>query len=223
MLTVGQPQASTGAVVSLTERRKRSYYRLAIVDNRLVGYLALGVKQPDSLAVKRLIDEGLSIQEIKKDLLRGEFDSQRFFSGKHTYTLQRWMTTGELPTPLPPLPEWLVEKRPGEPHATSQERERSFVTGREKIVLFQDKASQDPPTSSPANECLLACPALGGPVTIDVLNRETPGGADFSPGRTVCSRMLSVWGVCTPLPSWFASGRHDDVVESAPGAREERR
>ncbi|HET8845557.1 MAG TPA: FAD-dependent oxidoreductase, partial [Ktedonobacteraceae bacterium] len=114
MLTVGNPLDSSEYVTPLMERRKGSYYRLALSGDRLVGYLALGAKQPDSLAIKRLIDEGLSVREIKKDLLRGEFDSRKYFSGKRTYAVQRMITTGQLPTPLPPVPGLIAgEKRTG--------------------------------------------------------------------------------------------------------------
>ena len=104
MLTVGNPLASPESVVPLAERRKGSYCLLSLVDDRLVGYLALGSTQPDSLAIKRIIDEGLSVREITKDLLRGEFDARKYFSGKRTYAAQRMITTGQLPTPLPPMP-----------------------------------------------------------------------------------------------------------------------
>lgn len=104
MLTVGNPMDDSAYTTPLTEKRKGSYYRLSLVDDRLVGYLALGSKQPDSLAIKRVIDEGLSVRDIKKDLLHGEFDSRKYFSGTRTYAVQRMITTGQLPTPLPPMP-----------------------------------------------------------------------------------------------------------------------
>ncbi len=104
MLTVGNPLARQGNVTPLTEKRKGSYCLLSLVDDRLVGYLSLGSAQPDSLAIKRIIDEGLSVREITKDLLRGEFDARKYFSGKRTYAAQRMITTGQLPTPLPPMP-----------------------------------------------------------------------------------------------------------------------
>lgn len=148
MLTVGQALASTGPIISLTEQRKGSYYRLAVADDRLVGYLALGTNQPDSLAIKRLVDEGFSIREIKKDLLRGEFDSQRFFAGKHTYTLRRWMTTGQLPTPLPPLPEYLAEHKHDGSRNAPQESVLSLVAGGEQARPSQKEAPQDPATRS---------------------------------------------------------------------------
>jgi NADPH-dependent 2,4-dienoyl-CoA reductase/sulfur reductase-like enzyme len=104
MLTVGNPLANRESVVPLAEKRKGSYCLLSLVDDRLVGYLSLGSAQPDSLAIKRIIDEGLSVREITKDLLRGEFDARKYFSSKRTYAAQRMLTTGQLPTPLPPVP-----------------------------------------------------------------------------------------------------------------------
>jgi NAD(P)H-nitrite reductase large subunit len=104
MLTVGNTLSWPAEIAPLTERRKGRYCRLMIIDNRLVGYLSLGAAQPDSLAIKRIIDEGLSVREITKSLLRGEFDARKFFSGKRSYAVQRMITTGQLPTPLPPIP-----------------------------------------------------------------------------------------------------------------------
>jgi len=103
LLTVGDPLAWPERIVPLTARRKGSYRRLSIVDNRLVGYLALGSTPPDSMAIKRIIDEGLSVREITKDLLRGEFDARKYFSGKRSYAVHRMISTGQVPTPLPPI------------------------------------------------------------------------------------------------------------------------
>jgi NAD(P)H-nitrite reductase large subunit len=104
MLTVGNPLAWPDKITPLTERRKGSYCRLALLDDRLIGYLSLGPTQPDGLAIKRIIDEGLSVREITKSLLRGEFDARKYFSGKRSYAVQRMLITGQLPTPLPPVP-----------------------------------------------------------------------------------------------------------------------
>ncbi|HEX4715339.1 MAG TPA: FAD-dependent oxidoreductase, partial [Ktedonobacteraceae bacterium] len=103
LLTVGDPLAWPERIVPLTARRKGSYRRLSIVDNRLVGYLALGSTPPDSMAIKRIIDEGLSVREITRDLLRGEFDARKYFSGKRSYAVHRMISTGQVPTPLPPI------------------------------------------------------------------------------------------------------------------------
>ena len=103
MLTVGSPLAWPESVVPMTMKRKNSYCRLSLVDDRLVGYLSLGSAQPDSLAIKRIIDEGLSVRDIARDLLRGRFDARAYFSGKRSYTAHRMLSTGQLPTPLPPV------------------------------------------------------------------------------------------------------------------------
>jgi NADPH-dependent 2,4-dienoyl-CoA reductase/sulfur reductase-like enzyme len=132
MLTVGSSLGDSEYVVPLTEQHKGSYHRLLLVDDRLVGYLAIGSRPPDSLAIKRLIDEGLSIRDIKKELLRGEFDARKYFSGKRTYAVQRMITTGQMPTPLPPVPGIIggqrrAMPRPSEPGAPLQRR--SHVSG----------------------------------------------------------------------------------------------
>jgi hypothetical protein len=70
---------------------------MAVIDDRLVGYLSLGSSQPDSLAIKRIIEEGLSIRDIKKSLLKGTFDARSYFSRRRTHSAQRMVTTGKLP------------------------------------------------------------------------------------------------------------------------------
>jgi len=111
MLTVGNPLAKPDEVTPLTERRKGSYRRLSLLDDRLIGYLSLGTASPDGLAIKRIIDEGLSVREITRDLLRGEFDARKYFSGKRSYAVQKMLTTGQLPTPLPPMPGIIAGER----------------------------------------------------------------------------------------------------------------
>jgi NAD(P)H-nitrite reductase large subunit len=102
MLTVGNPLLWRDAAATLTDSSRGSYRRLTIMDDRLIGYLSLGPAQPDSLAIKRIIDEGLSIRDIKKALLKGNFDARTYFSRKRTSAAERMITTGKLPTPLPP-------------------------------------------------------------------------------------------------------------------------
>lgn len=111
MLTVGSPLGWPEHTEPLTAQRKNSYYRLLLVDDRLVGYLSLGSAQPDSLAIKRLIDEGLPVREIVKDLLRGKFDARAYFSRKRSYAAQKLLSTGQLPTPLPPVHSILSGER----------------------------------------------------------------------------------------------------------------
>lgn len=104
MLTVGNVLQSNHTVSTLTDNSRGSYRRICVLDDRLVGYLSLGSVQPDSLAIKRIIDEGLSIRDIKKELLRGTFDARKYFSRQRTYAVQRMVTTGKLPRDLEPRP-----------------------------------------------------------------------------------------------------------------------
>src|SRR5215470_7818950 len=106
MLTVGNPLQWLDSATILTDSSRGSYRRISVIDDRLVGYLSLGPTQPDGLAIKRLIDEGLSIRDIKKDLLRGEFDVRKYFSRQRTYAAQRMVSTGKLspPAQVQPIP-----------------------------------------------------------------------------------------------------------------------
>ncbi len=99
MLTVGNPLQWREGATTLTDSSRGSYRCLSIVDDRLTGYLSLGPTQPDGLAIKRLIDEGLSIRDIKKALLKGEFDARKYFSRQRTYAAQCMLNTGKLPSP----------------------------------------------------------------------------------------------------------------------------
>lgn len=99
MLAAGNPIQWRDAATTLTDSSKGSYRRLSIVDDRLVGYLSLGPSQPDGLAIKRLIDEGPSIRDVKKALLKGDFDARKYFSRRRTYAAQYMVNTGKLPSP----------------------------------------------------------------------------------------------------------------------------
>jgi Na+-translocating ferredoxin:NAD+ oxidoreductase RnfC subunit len=58
------------------------------------------------------------------------------------------------------------------------------------------------------NECLLACPALAEPITIDVLNKETLGGT-ITPPIARFARACYQCGACvSPCPS----GLHRDAM-----------
>lgn len=104
MLAVGNVLQSDEAITAQTDNSRGGYRRLGVIDDRLVGYLSLGPVQPDSLAIKRIIDEGLSIRNIKKELLRGTFDARKYFSRQRSYAVERMMTTGRIPYELEPRP-----------------------------------------------------------------------------------------------------------------------
>jgi NAD(P)H-nitrite reductase large subunit len=91
MLTVGDP---LGAGIKeqqmsvYTDTSRGGYRRLTTVEDRLVGYLSIGTAQLDGLSIKRLIEEGISIRDILKPLLKGKFDVHRYLSRKKTRSLQ---------------------------------------------------------------------------------------------------------------------------------------
>jgi NAD(P)H-nitrite reductase large subunit len=120
LLTVGNPLGHADVITPLIERRKGSYCRLALVDDRLVGYLALGSKPPDSLAIKLLIDEGVSVRNITKDLLKGTFDASKFLSGKRSYVVQGLITLSESPTFQPPMPGLIAGERRAAPRVSDR-------------------------------------------------------------------------------------------------------
>ena len=101
MLTVGTPFATIKGSTTLTDRGKKKYRRISIMNDRLVGYLSLGTVQPDSLAMKRIIDEGLSISKVKKALLKGNFDARKYFSQSQSRNVQEMVTSGKLLAIMP--------------------------------------------------------------------------------------------------------------------------
>ncbi|WP_052887872.1 NAD(P)/FAD-dependent oxidoreductase [Thermogemmatispora carboxidivorans] len=132
ILAVGDPLAEAAEVKVLTRHGKQSYHRLALVGDRLVGYLALGKAQPDALAIKRLIDEALPVGVIQDALLRGDFDARAYFAqlrSSKLYTLtapgrlaERTLATSRCAPPLsPPLGTtpavagWQAPPQGGEP------------------------------------------------------------------------------------------------------------
>ncbi|EFH87847.1 NAD(P)/FAD-dependent oxidoreductase [Ktedonobacter racemifer] len=94
MLTVGDPLAEGSGIEVLKDKSQGGYRRLAIAGERLVGYLSLGQSQPDSLAVKRIIEEGHSVQGITRALLKGNFDARQYLSQMSSQTA-RGMLTGK--------------------------------------------------------------------------------------------------------------------------------
>jgi hypothetical protein len=119
VLTVGNVLQSNDAVTTQTDNSRGSYRRIGVIDDRLVGYLSLGPVQPDSLAIKRIIDEGLSIRDIKKALLRGTFDAREYFSRRRSFAVEHMVSTGRIPYELEPRPlttrKLELELPPGQP------------------------------------------------------------------------------------------------------------
>ncbi len=99
MLTVGDPLLQNGKITTLTDTSQGGYRRLAVLDDRLLGYLSLGATQPDSLAIKRIIDEGHPIHDITRALLKGNIDARGHLSHQTTRAA-RGMLTRKLTAPL---------------------------------------------------------------------------------------------------------------------------
>src|SRR5947199_9783715 len=70
---------------------------MAIHDDRLIGYLSLGSTQPDSMAMKRIIDEGYPVRDIIKPLLKGTFDARAYLSQRHSRAAHGMLTSTKLP------------------------------------------------------------------------------------------------------------------------------
>jgi NAD(P)H-nitrite reductase large subunit len=164
MLTVGEPLNEDSQVMILTDTSQGGYRRLAIIDDRLVGYLSVSTTQPDSLAIKHIIDEGQSIRDVTNALLKGNFDARGYLSQQKSHAVKKWIT-GQLSTPsnvlnsaqptraLPdtdpvvPVPtSWQTSalssmraaKPPEEQHAVYEEEPSAF-TGNLPAVLGQKR------------------------------------------------------------------------------------
>src|SRR5207248_9106607 len=85
---------------------------------RLVGYLSIGSVQPDSLAIKSIIDEGLSIRHLKKALLKGDFDARKYLSRWRSQEALDMVTSGKVPAvkplyyPMTPVRSFPIVSRP---------------------------------------------------------------------------------------------------------------
>ena len=101
MLTVGNPLRMLEGATIVTDHSKNKYCRMTVIGDRLVGYLSIGTAQPDSLAIKSIIDEGLSIRRIKKALLKGEFDARKYFSQTRSQAALDMVTSGKIPVVKP--------------------------------------------------------------------------------------------------------------------------
>ncbi|HEX6541460.1 MAG TPA: FAD-dependent oxidoreductase [Ktedonobacterales bacterium] len=68
------------------------YRRIVVRHGHLVGYLAVGTKLPPGLSIKRLIDERINIDEIRRKLLTEDFNLRSFFTHRRLHAVE----TGEV-------------------------------------------------------------------------------------------------------------------------------
>lgn len=142
MLTVGEPLNQSNKIVTLTDTSQGGYRRLAIANDRLIGYLSLGHKQPDSLAIKRIIDEGHSIRGITKSLLKGNFDARRYLTRLRSKAAAGIISSGKLP-PLTPNQFSELELHPVSGRlshdATQREAQPGIVQQPEREVAYNEE------------------------------------------------------------------------------------
>lgn len=120
LLFVGDALSESDQIMTLTDRSGGGYRRLAIVGDRLIGYLSLGSTPPDSLAIKRIIDEGHPVRNIIKPLLKGQFDARQYLTRMRTRAAEGGMYTGNMPNLLPtPAPVALPTPAPAPARVTS--------------------------------------------------------------------------------------------------------
>jgi len=101
LLFVGDALSESDQIMTLTDKSGGGYRRLAIVGDRLIGYLSLGSTPPDSLAIKRIIDEGHSVRDIIKPLLKGQFDARQYLTQMRARAAEGVMYPGNMPNLLP--------------------------------------------------------------------------------------------------------------------------
>lgn len=208
MLTVGDPLHQIAGAAMLTDSTKKRYRRMSVVDDRLVGYLSLGSTQPDSLAIKRIIDEGLSIRSVKDALLKGDFDARKYFSQSRSRAAREMVTSGKIPAvnqSLSSVADPLVKSHPrrivvigapsSRPHAESGNLSRTRIRQTEPL--------QDP---SPLSSSMYNQP------TIHTWEEEMAPSTDKLP----IDATKVVESILVPLPSRPASGKLWSYSEKMP-------
>lgn len=134
MLTVGNPLAAGSNVTGMVDTSQGGYRRMTLIEDRLVGYLSLGPTQPDGLAIKCMIDEGLPVRDITRILLKGRFDARKYLSQLRSRAARGMLVPHKIQAPgthapvinppsqvkLLPIIESFAETRVTEPLTTTQ-------------------------------------------------------------------------------------------------------
>lgn len=200
LLTVGSPLAPLAGTSVLSDRSKRHYCRMLVSGDRLAGYLWLGPSQPDSLAIKRLIDEQLPLRHIKQELLKGHIDARTYFSAYHERAMQEIITSAKLPAitsaKLPAIPAsagaWagstrnivLPPIRAGQAH-TPPGRVSPQITGGYQTEPLRDQR--------PASRGIYDMPTMHG-IPDELLQQPSTGELAVPPEKVVES-------ILVPLPT----------------------
>ncbi len=112
ILTVGNTVRAVPGVQIYNDDSKGSYRRLAVINDRLVGYLSLGPTQPDGLAIKRIVDEEISLRDVGDALLKGTFDARRFSTQRQTHAVKAIKAMHTVNTPAPDTSSGLPTIKP---------------------------------------------------------------------------------------------------------------
>lgn len=200
MLTAGNPLHTLEGATIDTNRSKNKYCRMTVIGDRLVGYLSISTAQPDSLAIKSIIDEGLSIRRIKKALLKGEFDARKYFSQRRSQAALDMVTSGKIPVVKPayyPMPSvWsfpVVAHRPS--HATVSAAQYSPVARSSTTSVSTISAIANMKTLHA--ETLVVLSSLADQPTIPGLERDTRP----STGKIAVPSRKDIESILLPLPS----------------------
>jgi hypothetical protein len=200
MLTAGNPLHTLEGATIDTNRSKNKYCRMTVIGDRLVGYLSISTAQPDSLAIKSIIDEGLSIRRIKKALLKGEFDARKYFSQRRSQAALDMVTSGKIPVVKPayyPMPSvWsfpVVAHRPS--HATVSAAQYSPVARSSTTSVSTISAIANMKTLHA--ETLVVLSSLADQPTMPGLERDTRP----STGKIAVPSRKDIESILLPLPS----------------------
>jgi NADPH-dependent 2,4-dienoyl-CoA reductase/sulfur reductase-like enzyme len=200
MLTAGNPLHTLEGATIDTNRSKNKYCRMTVIGDRLVGYLSISTAQPDSLAIKSIIDEGLSIRRIKKALLKGEFDARKYFSQRRSQAALDMVTSGKIPVvkpayyPVPPVWSFpVVAHRPL--HAQVSATQYSPVVRSSTTSVSTVSAIANMKTLHA--ETLVVLSSLADQPTIPGLERDTRP----STGKIAVPSRKDIESILLPLPS----------------------
>jgi NADPH-dependent 2,4-dienoyl-CoA reductase/sulfur reductase-like enzyme len=206
MLTVGSPLQNIRGAVVLKDKSKRRYSRMSVVSDMLVGYLSLGQMQPDSLAIKRLIDERVSIRGIKDALLKGSFDARKYLSEHQSRTMQQLITSGHLPAIAPP--RHITPLPPSRPVIPAMQRAMPRMV-RAQGSFPQWQPAPEPPASAQLPRQSRQTDPLeeASPFMLRVYEQPTIHGGEASPtfqpaaGEVVIPAEKIVESMLVPLPA----------------------
>jgi len=211
LLTVGTPLRTGGGAETLLHTTGSTYRRVTFEDGRLIGYLSIGTSRDDGLGVKRLIDERVPREEIEQPLLDGSFESETFYARRAIHrplaalngggTKRAALLSGDervdagglsIPGPLPVVP-------------MGRTLGRAATTG---AHLPWAQLAHEVAACIGCDECLIACPALGEHLPIEVLNQETLSGPVSGPVVRF-ARSCYQCGACVPV---CPVGLHRDAM-----------